>query len=68
MRRGIFLLGLSASLTTFAIGGCAHPGATAAASAPPTLKGDPAYPGYTTGWVDTKLYFGIGSADIPSAA
>jgi hypothetical protein len=28
----------------------------------PTLTGDPAHPGHTAGWVDTKLYFGLGPA------
>ena len=36
------------------------PGATA-----PTLSGDPAHPGVTQGWVDTKLYFGLGRIDQP---
>jgi hypothetical protein len=31
----------------------------------PTLTGDPAHPGATKGWVDTKLYFGLGPADHP---
>lgn len=31
----------------------------------PTLAGDPAHPGRTTGWVDTRLYFGLGPADEP---
>jgi hypothetical protein len=31
----------------------------------PTLSGDPAHPGQTAGWVDTKLYFGLGPADDP---
>jgi hypothetical protein len=30
-----------------------------------TLKGDPAHPDATRGWVDTKLYFGLGPADDP---
>jgi hypothetical protein len=30
-----------------------------------TLKGDPAHPDSTRGWVDTKLYFGLGPADEP---
>ncbi|MDR3741238.1 MAG: DUF3574 domain-containing protein [Terracidiphilus sp.] len=47
--------------------GCAEhrqagPGVAAAA---PTLTGDPAHPGSTNGWVDTKLYFGLGPADRP---
>jgi hypothetical protein len=29
----------------------------------PTLTGDPAHPAATQGWVDTKLYFGLGPAD-----
>jgi hypothetical protein len=31
----------------------------------PTLKGDPAHPDSTRGWVDTKLCFGLGLADHP---
>jgi len=27
------------------------------------LQGDPAHPGATSNWVDTRLYFGLGSAD-----
>ncbi len=43
---------------------CAHPHpATVAANAPPTLSGDTAHPGTTHGWVDTRLYFGLGPAD-----
>jgi hypothetical protein len=33
------------------------------AAAPPALAGDPAHPGHAQGWVDTKLYFGLGPAD-----
>jgi len=47
--------------------GCAEhrqAGPTAGAAAP-TLTGDPAHPGTTKGWVDTKLYFGLGLADRP---
>ena len=32
----------------------------------PTLHGDQAHPAKTLGWVDTKLYFGLGPADEPS--
>ena len=28
-----------------------------------TLKGDASHPDVTRGWVDTKLYFGLGPAD-----
>jgi len=34
-------------------------------SAPATLQGDPAHPASAQGWVDTKLYFGLGPADDP---
>jgi len=30
-----------------------------------TLQGDPSHPASTQGWVDTRLYFGLGPADIP---
>ncbi|HEY1767338.1 MAG TPA: DUF3574 domain-containing protein [Terracidiphilus sp.] len=38
---------------------------SASGSAAPTLQGDPAHPGRAQGWVDTKLYFGLGPADHP---
>jgi hypothetical protein len=34
-------------------------------AAAPTLTGDSAHPDQTKGWVDTKLYFGLGPADDP---
>jgi hypothetical protein len=34
-------------------------------AAVPTLSGDPAHPGQTSGWLDTRLYFGLGPADHP---
>jgi len=38
----------------------------AVSSAPAaTLSGDPAHPDVTRGWVDTKLYFGLGLAHDP---
>ncbi len=50
--------------------GCAaHQPATSSNSTAPaissTLSGDPAHPGRTGGWVETKLYFGLGLADHP---
>jgi Protein of unknown function (DUF3574) len=30
-----------------------------------TLQGDPAHPPQTQGWVETRLYFGLGPADAP---
>jgi hypothetical protein len=53
-----------------ALAGCAHPAQApapaAAAPAPSTLSGDPAHPAHALGWVDTKLYFGLGPADDPA--
>lgn len=44
--------------------GCIHPHtAPVPQAAAPTLAGDPAHPGQTQGWVDTRLYFGLGPAD-----
>jgi hypothetical protein len=37
--------------------------ASRAQAASSTLHGDPAHPGQTAGWVDTRLYFGLGPAD-----
>jgi len=31
-----------------------------------TLQGDAAHPSITRGWVETRLYFGLGSADDPA--
>jgi hypothetical protein len=64
MRIRIFLL---VPCLMAAMVGCAHrvpPAASLGASAP-TLSSDPAHPGHTTGWVDTRLYFGLGPADHP---
>jgi Protein of unknown function (DUF3574) len=48
------------------LSGCARKAdVRAAATTAPTLQGDPAHPGATRGWVDTKLYFGLGPADHP---
>jgi hypothetical protein len=37
----------------------------ASLAATPTLAGDPTHPDNARGWVDTKLYFGLGPADHP---
>jgi hypothetical protein len=37
----------------------------APAAASSVLHGDAAHPASTTGWVDTRLYFGLGPADAP---
>ena len=50
-------------LLTILPAGCAmHRPAVSSAA---TLSGDAAHPGSTRGWVDTKLYFGLGPADHP---
>ncbi len=66
---------LSKKLPTFLavcvlLAGCTHPvqaPATAAtAPARPTLEGDATHPAHVQGWVDTRLYFGLGPADDPT--
>lgn len=57
---GALALALAAMLA-----GCVHHSAAVAAPVAPTLTGDSAHPGRTQGWVDTKLYFGLGPADQP---
>ena len=64
MRFRDFLL---AAILATALAGCTHrpsPPVSPLAAAP-TLTGDPAHPGQTSGWVDTRLYFGLGPADDP---
>jgi hypothetical protein len=58
-------LALPAAVLAMALSGCAHQPVPTAAATAPTLAGDPAHPGQTQGWVDTKLYFGLGPADNP---
>jgi hypothetical protein len=52
-------------LFSLATSGCSHnlPTTSSSAQTAPTLEGDSAHPGHTQGWVDTKLYFGLGPAD-----
>ena len=57
---------VAALFLTVAIGGCGHrPDQAAAANTAPVLRGDAAHPDVTKGWVDTRLYFGLGPADQP---
>ncbi len=51
---------------TLALNACTAHRATSAAATAPTLTGDLAHPGATQGWVDTKLYFGLGLTDQPA--
>jgi hypothetical protein len=63
MRISFISLGLAFSL---ALAGCAaHQHVASTPDVAPTLTGDPAHPPATQGWVDTKLYFGLGLADHP---
>ncbi len=57
---GVFVVALAVTLA-----GCAHRAGQVTAPVAPTLTGDTAHPGMTRGWVDTKLYFGLGPADQP---
>jgi hypothetical protein len=61
--RTILLVPCLAAILT----GCAHRSASPASggTVAPSLTGDPAHPGRTSGWVDTRLYFGLGPADHP---
>ena len=56
---------LFAPLLAFALVACAHKPVTTPVGTAPTLQGDPAHPGLTKGWVDTKLYFGLGPVEHP---
>lgn len=63
MRQRTFL---SAICFALVLTGCAHRSPSALANgAAPTLAGDAAHPGQAVGWVDTRLYFGLGPADHP---
>jgi hypothetical protein len=46
------------------VGLCSHP-LLSQAQTPPVLNGDQAHPAKTRGWLDTRLYFGLGPADTP---
>ncbi|HUV70409.1 MAG TPA: DUF3574 domain-containing protein [Terracidiphilus sp.] len=54
---------LFACLLTILPAGCALHRPVTAPVAAATLRGDPAHPDSTRGWVETKLYFGLGPAD-----
>ncbi len=59
--RRVFL----APVLALALAACAHYPITPSAATAPTLQGDTAHPGQTKGWVDTKLYFGLGPVEHP---
>jgi len=48
-----------------ALSACTARQSAAPAATAPTLTGDPAHPALTAGWVDTRLYFGLGLIDQP---
>jgi hypothetical protein len=53
--------------STAVLAGCAQPAqAPAPAATAPALAGDAAHPAHAQGWVDTKLYFGLGPSDDPA--
>jgi hypothetical protein len=54
-----------APLLALAVAGCLHQPVATTPAVAPTLIGDSAHPAETKGWVDTKLYFGLGLADHP---
>ena len=56
---------LFAPLLALALAACGHQPITQSVATAPPLQGDPAHPGHATGWVDTKLYFGLGPVDHP---
>jgi len=62
LRNVLLIPCLTATLT-----GCVHraAGPLSPPAAASTLSGDPAHPGRAAGWVDTRLYFGLGLADHP---
>jgi hypothetical protein len=59
--RGVFL----APVLALALAACAHNPISPPAATASTLQGDTAHPGQTKGWVDTKLYFGLGPVEHP---
>jgi len=57
---------LLAPVFALLLAGCVHNNTqTPAAATAPTLSGDAAHPAAARGWVDTKLYFGLGPLDQP---
>ena len=59
--RRVFL----APVLALGLAACAHQPITPSTVTAPTLQGDAAHPGQTKGWVDTRLYFGLGPVQHP---
>lgn len=55
-----------ALLIALALPGCGHRPSVSAQAAPPALAGDSAHPTHPKGWVETRLYFGLGPVDHPN--
>ena len=53
------------ALVALALTACTPSHRAAPTATAPILSGDPAHPGVTRGWLDTKLYFGLGTIDQP---
>lgn len=54
-----------APVLALVLAACAHKSIPPSAVTAPTLQGDAAHPSRTKGWVDTKLYFGLGPVEHP---
>ena len=58
---------LAALFLALSMSGCVHaPFRSATGNTAPPVQGDPAHPSVTQGWVDTRLYFGLGPASQPN--
>jgi hypothetical protein len=53
------------ALAAALLAGCAAQPAAPGGNVSATLAGDAAHPAQAAGWVDTRLYFGLGPADRP---
>jgi uncharacterized protein DUF3574 len=56
---------VSVASLALALSACTARQGLAPSATTPTLTNDPAHPGVTQGWLDTKLYFGLGLIDQP---
>lgn len=63
MRGRNLLLNVWLTAVLVGCGGFHDPPLTPPAQLAPTLSGDPSHPAQASGWVDTRLYFGMGPAD-----
>ena len=54
---------LGALALALMLSGCVHQPFQKKLNTSPVLEGDPTHPGATKGWVETRLYFGLGPVD-----